>query len=391
MSDTKKSKRLNINFKQYGILIALVVIVILFNILTNGKLLAPNNVASLVQQNAYVMVLTIGMTMVIIARHIDLSVGSVVAFVGGIVALLMYDMQVPWLVACLAGLLVGVLIGCWQGFWIAYVGIPAFIVTLGGMLIFRGLAIVLVEKTVSGLPTGFVSIANGSIPNFLGFAGYMDVVTLVLGALVIVSVILAAVRRRRADMKEGGLVEPMMSFIIRNVLIAAVIAYVTYLLSMSAGGTPIVLVIIGVLVVAYSFVMAKTKFGRRIYAVGGNLRAAELSGVNTRRVDFFAFVNMGVLASLAGIVTTSRAGAAVATAGNMYEMDAIAAAFIGGTAVSGGIGKISGAIIGALIMGVLNMGLSILSVDSAWQQAIKGLVVILAVASTFITSRKGSH
>ncbi|CRH94298.1 Xylose transport system permease protein xylH [Chlamydia trachomatis] len=162
----------------------------------------------------------------------------------------------------------------------------------------------------------------------------------------------------------------------------------TYLLSLSSGGTPIVLIIIGVLVVIYSFVMAKTKFGRHIYAVGGNLRAAQLSGINTKRTDFLVFVNMGFLAALAGIITTSRAGAAVATAGNNYELDAIAAAFIGGTAVSGGIGKISGAIIGALIMGVLNMGLSILAVDSAWQQSIKGLVVILAVAVDLISSKK---
>lgn len=389
MSET--TRRLQGSLKQYGILGALVVIVVLFNILTGGKLLAPNNVASLIQQNAYVMVLTIGMTMVIIARHIDLSVGSVVAFVGGVVALLMYDLHVSWLLACLAGLVLGILIGCWQGFWVAYVKVPAFIVTLGGMLLFRGLAIVLVERTVSGLPSGFVAIASGSVPNFLGYIGYIDVVTLVIGALTVVGVVLGSVRKRSADLRGGGDVEPVASFIVRTAVVCAVIAYITYLLSLSSGGTPIVLIIIGVLVIVYSFVMARTKFGRQIYAVGGNLRAAELSGINTRRVDFMVFVNMGFLAALAGIITTSRAGAAVATAGNMYELDAIAAAFIGGTAVSGGIGKISGAIIGALIMGVLNMGLSIMSVDSAWQQAIKGLVVIVAVAVDLLTSRRGSH
>ncbi|WP_075891592.1 multiple monosaccharide ABC transporter permease [Actinomyces provencensis] len=389
MSET--TRRLQGSLKQYGILGALVVIVVLFNILTGGKLLAPNNVASLIQQNAYVMVLTIGMTMVIIARHIDLSVGSVVAFVGGVVALLMYDLHVSWPLACLAGLVLGILIGCWQGFWVAYVKVPAFIVTLGGMLLFRGLAIVLVERTVSGLPGGFVAIASGSVPNFLGYIGYIDVVTLVIGALTVVGVVLGSVRKRSADLRGGGDVEPVASFIVRTAVVCAVIAYITYLLSLSSGGTPIVLIIIGVLVIVYSFVMARTKFGRQIYAVGGNLRAAELSGINTRRVDFMVFVNMGFLAALAGIITTSRAGAAVATAGNMYELDAIAAAFIGGTAVSGGIGKISGAIIGALIMGVLNMGLSIMSVDSAWQQAIKGLVVIVAVAVDLLTSRRGSH
>lgn len=384
----ESTKRLQGSLQQYGILGALVVIVILFNILTGGRLLAPNNIASLIQQNAYVMVLTIGMTMVIIARHIDLAVGSVVAFVGGVVALLMYQMHVAWPLAVVIGLLLGILIGCWQGFWVAYVGIPAFIVTLGGMLIFRGLAIVLVEATVSGLPSGFVAIAAGSMPPFLGYAGMVDVVTLVIGIATIAVALLSSFRRRAKDVKAGAAVIPFGLFVTGQVLIALAIAFVTYLLSLSSGGTPIVLIIIGVLVVIYSFVMAKTKFGRHIYAVGGNLRAAQLSGINTKRTDFLVFVNMGFLAALAGIITTSRAGAAVATAGNNYELDAIAAAFIGGTAVSGGIGKISGAIIGALIMGVLNMGLSILAVDSAWQQSIKGLVVILAVAVDLISSKK---
>lgn len=384
----ESTKRLQGSLQQYGILGALVVIVILFNILTGGRLLAPNNIASLIQQNAYVMVLTIGMTMVIIARHIDLAVGSVVAFVGGVVALLMYQMHVAWPLAVVIGLLLGILIGCWQGFWVAYVGIPAFIVTLGGMLIFRGLAIVLVEATVSGLPSGFVAIAAGSLPPFLGYAGMVDVVTLVIGIATIAVALLSSFRRRAKDVKAGAAVIPFGLFVTGQVLIALAIAFVTYLLSLSSGGTPIVLIIIGVLVVIYSFIMAKTKFGRHIYAVGGNLRAAQLSGINTKRTDFLVFVNMGFLAALAGIITTSRAGAAVATAGNNYELDAIAAAFIGGTAVSGGIGKISGAIIGALIMGVLNMGLSILAVDSAWQQSIKGLVVILAVAVDLISSKK---
>lgn len=384
----ESTKRLQGSLQQYGILGALVVIVILFNILTGGRLLAPNNIASLIQQNAYVMVLTIGMTMVIIARHIDLAVGSVVAFVGGVVALLMYQMHVAWPLAVVIGLLLGILIGCWQGFWVAYVGIPAFIVTLGGMLIFRGLAIVLVEATVSGLPSGFVAIASGSLPPFLGYAGMLDVVTLVIGIATIAVTLLSSFRRRAKDVKAGVAAIPFGLFITGQVLIALAIAFVTYLLSLSSGGTPIVLIIIGVLVVIYSFVMAKTKFGRHIYAVGGNLRAAQLSGINTKRTDFLVFVNMGFLAALAGIITTSRAGAAVATAGNNYELDAIAAAFIGGTAVSGGIGKISGAIVGALIMGVLNMGLSILAVDSAWQQSIKGLVVILAVAVDLISSKK---
>ncbi|MEW6934519.1 multiple monosaccharide ABC transporter permease [Trueperella pyogenes] len=373
--------------KQYGLLLALVVIVVLFQVLTKGLLLNPNNVASLIQQNAYVMILAIGMVMVIVARHIDLSVGSVVAFVGGVVALLMYDLQLPWFPAVLVGLAIGALIGCWQGFWVAYVGIPAFIVTLAGMLIFRGLAIVLVERTVSGLPTGFVKIANGSVPNSFGFVGQLDVMTLAIGLMTIVALAVVQFRGRAVRAREG-MAESMGVFLGRLILISALIGYLAYLLALSAGGTPIILVIIGFLVIVYTFIMNYTRFGRHVYAVGGNLKAAQLSGIRTKRVDFLVFVNMGLLSAFAGIVTTSRAGAAVATAGNTYELDAIAAAYIGGAAVSGGIGKVSGAIVGALVMGVINMGLSILSVDSAYQQAIKGLVVLFAVAFDLATQKR---
>jgi len=379
------------NVRQYGIMIALVAIVVLFQILTDGLLLVPNNVASLIQQNAYVMILAIGMVMVIVARHIDLSVGSVVAFVGGVTAILMNSYDVPWLLAVVAALVLGALIGCWQGFWVAYVGIPAFIVTLAGMLIFRGLAIVLVGTTVAGLPRPFNAISNGSLPDVLGYVANLDVITLLIGAFAIAGVVIGQVRSRLAKRKHDLAVEPFVAFLGRLVVSSALIAFITYLLARSAGGTPIVLVIIGVLVIIYSFVMNRTVFGRHIYAVGGNLQAAMLSGINTKRVDFMVFVNMGVLAALAGVVTTSRAGAGVAAAGNMFELDAIAAAFIGGTAVSGGVGKISGAIVGALIMGVLNMGLSIMAVDPAWQQVIKGLVLLVAVAFDLVSKRRGGR
>lgn len=389
-SETKQKKLAAINLKENGILAALVLIVIAFAFLTKGALLEPDNVANLIKQNAYVMVLTIGMTMVIIARHIDLSVGSVVAFVGAVVAVLMANAGLNWVVAVILGLLLGVLIGMWQGFWVAYVGIPAFIVTLGGMLLFRGLALIVLNgKTVTTPAPGFKAIAGGSIPPFLGFLGYMDMVTVVIGVLALVGAVYASIRGRMASIKAGVQVEGYASFIVRLVLTVAGIGIITYLLAMSAGGTPIVLVIIGVLVVVYSFVMNRTRFGRHIYAVGGNLKAAKLSGINTKRVDFFVFVNMGFLAALAGIIVTSRAGSAVGSAGTMFELDAIAASFIGGTAVSGGVGKISGAIIGALVMGVLNMGLSIMGVNPNWQQAIKGLVVIFAVAADIIGSKKG--
>jgi len=387
MSTMRKS--LGGNLRQYGIIGALLVIVLLFQFLTDGKLLLPNNLASLVQQNAYVMILAIGMVIVIVAGHIDLSVGSVVAFVGGVVALAMKDAGMPWLLAVAIGIALGALVGAWQGFWIAYVGIPAFIVTLAGMLIFRGLAIILVGVTVAGFPDPFVQISNGSLPNFLGFAGQRDVVTLVLGGVTIFALVLGQVRARRSLIKHELMTEPLFAMIAKLALFSLLIGAFSWVLSASRGGAPTVLLIVGVLIIAYSFVMGRTVFGRHVYAMGGNLHAAILSGVETRRVNFWIFVNMGALAGIAAIVTTSRAGAAVAAAGQNFELDAIAACFIGGTAVTGGIGRVSGAIVGALIMGVLNMGLSIMSVDPAWQQAIKGLVLLLAVAFDLLNKRRG--
>lgn len=376
------------NMRQYGILAALVAIILLFEVLTGGVLLSPNNVASLIQQNAYVMILAVGMVMVIIARHIDLSVGSIVGFIGGVIGLLVVNSGVPWPLAVLLAIVLGVIIGCWQGFWVAYMGIPAFIVTLAGMLLFRGLTVVLVQRTVSGLPSGFIRIANGSLPAWLGYAANFDGVTILIGLAAVVAFVLTQVRSRRRALAAGRAVEALGALVVRLVVISAMVLGFTALLAYSAGGTPIVLVIVGVVILVYSFVMNRTVFGRHIYAVGGNLSAAKLSGVNTRRVDFMVFVNMGFLAALAAIVTTSRAGAAVSTAGNLYEMDAIAAAYIGGAAVSGGVGRVSGAIVGALIMGVLNMGLSIMAVDSAWQQAIKGLVLLVAVAVDIVSKRR---
>ena len=365
----------------------------LFQVLTDGKLLLPNNVASLVQQNAYVMILAIaiaiGMVIVIVAGHIDLSVGSVVAFVGGVVALLMKDAGLPWLVAVLLGIALGALVGAWQGFWVAYVGIPAFIVTLAGMLIFRGLAIILVGVTVSGFPDGFVQISNGSLPNALGFLANRDIVTLALGAIVIVALVAGQVRARRSLIKHELVTEPFGAMVGKLVVFALLIGGLAWVLAGSRGGSPTVLLIVGVLIIAYSFVMGRTVFGRHVYAIGGNLHAAILSGVDTRRVNFWIFVNMGALAGIAAVVTTSRAGAAVAAAGQNFELDAIAACFIGGTAVTGGIGRVSGAIVGGLIMGVLNIGLSIMSVDPAWRQAIKGLVLLLAVAFDLVNKRRG--
>ena len=376
--------------RRYGILAVLAAIVLLFQVLTGGLLLTPNNVASLVQQNAYVLILSVGMLMVIVGRHIDLSVGSVVGFIGGVVGILIVNFSLPWPVAVLVAFALGALIGCWHGFWVAVMEIPAFIVTLASMLMFRGLTVLLLQRTVSGLPADFVGIANGSLPPWLGYLCNFDGVTILIGVFAIAALVFMRLRARRESQKVGKEVSPVAWEVVRLLVEAGAIGIVTALLAYSAGGTPIVLVIVGAVVLAYSFLMNRTVFGRHIYAVGGNLKAALLSGVNVRRVDFMLFVNMGLLSALAAIVTTSRAGAAISTAGNLYEMDAIAAVFIGGAAVSGGVGRVSGTIAGALIMGVLNMGLSIMGVDSAWQQAIKGLVLLLAVAVDVAAKRRGS-
>jgi putative multiple sugar transport system permease protein len=377
------------NMKQYAMIAALVVITLWFQFDTNGLMLLPNNVVSLIQQNAYVFVLTIGMVMIIVAGHIDLSVGSVVAFIGGICALMIMQWDVSWPVAVVLSVLLGGIVGAWQGFWVAYVGIPAFIVTLGGMLLFRGLAINYVGTTVGGLPSDFNALANGSLPNSLGFLGNLDAVTVLVGVLAAAGLAVSQIRTRRELVRNDLRTEPFAAFVGKLVVAIAAIGYLTWLLGNSAGGMPIVLVIVGVLVLLYSFVMNNTIFGRHVYAMGGNLPAAMLSGVKTKRVNFLLFVNMGLLAGVAAVITTARAGSAVAAAGQNYELDAIAAAFIGGTAVNGGVGKITGAIIGALIMGVLNMGLSITNVRPEWQMVIKGLVLIAAVAFDILNKRRG--
>ena len=385
------NRRLATDLRQYGILAALVVIIGLFEVLTGGRLLMPGNVNNLIQQNSYVLILAIGMVMVIIAGHIDLSVGSAVAMIGAVAALAMSEWHLPWWLAVIVSLLVGAVVGAWQGFWVALMGIPAFIVTLAGMLLCRGLTLIFLHGgTIGGLPNEFVAIGAGWLPSWLGKVGRVDVLTLVLGLLACAALValqlVARAGRRRLDLP----VEGAASFWVKIALAVVAIMAVCWQLA-NYSGTPIILIILAVLVVAYSFLLNRTVFGRHVYAMGGNLFAAVMSGVKTSRVNFAIFVNMGVLAALAGVVSTARAGSAVASAGQNYELDAIAAVFIGGAAVQGGVGTVTGAVIGGLVMGVLNMGLSILSVDAAWQMAIKGLVLLLAVAFDLINKRRGGR
>ena len=371
-----------------GIFLALIGIIVLFTILTKGILIYPQNISNLIVQNGYILILAIGMVMVIIAGHIDLSVGSVAAFTGALSGVFVVRLGLDWWVGIMLTLVIGALVGAWQGFWIAYVKIPAFIVTLAGMLIFRGLTlIVLGSSNIGSFPGAFRAIGNGLVPNFdvLG----LDVVTLAVAAVAIVAMILRSWRTRSSRKSLGQDVEPAAWFVGKLALSAVGIGLFAYALA-AYKGIPITLIVLGLLIVIYSTITNRAVFGRHVYAIGGNRHAAELSGIKTFKVDFLLFVNMGVLAALAGIVFTARLNLAGPAAGTGFELEAISAAFIGGAAVQGGVGTVVGAILGGLIIGVINNGMSILGVGADWQQAIKGMVLLLAVAFDVYNKRRNS-
>ncbi len=376
------------NVRQYGMLVALLAIMAFFQVRTEGVLLKPLNITNLILQNSYIVIMAIGMLLVIVAGHIDLSVGSVVGFVGGLAAVMMVSYDVHWLLAVPVCLLVGTLIGAVQGFWVAFMGIPSFIVTLAGMLVFRGLSLALLGgQSIGPFPPTFQKLSSGFIPDVFGGAE-LHLTTLLLGGLVSLALLIVSVRQRRAALRYQLSTEPLAFFLFRNLLTVAAIMYLCYLLA-SYRGLPNVLVIMFVLIVLYAFVTTQTTVGRRIYALGGNVKAAKLSGVKTKRLTFFAFMNLGFLAALAGLVFAARLNTATPGAGNAFELDVIAAAFIGGASATGGVGTVVGAVIGAFVMGVMNNGMSILGVGIDWQQVIKGLVLLLAVFFDVYNKNKG--
>lgn len=377
------------NLKQYSMSIALVFIIILFQILTDGILLKPLNITNIILQNSYILILAVGMVLVIITGHIDLSVGSIAAFIGAISAILMVNMQMNPFLAILVCLVAGALIGAWQGFWVAYVGIPAFIVTLAGMLLFRGLTLVVLKgQSIAPYPEAFQFIGNGFIPDIFGGEN-IHIFSIVIGLVVSLMLIALEIKTRKNQVKYQFEVSSQVLFFVKLISIFAVINLFTYVLA-TYRGIPNILVILFLIIAAYTFVMKKTIIGRHIYAVGGNLKAASLSGVKTKKVTFGVFVNMGVLAALAGLIFAARLNAATPRAGNLFELDAIAAVFIGGASAYGGVGTIIGAVIGGLVMGVMNNGMSILGLGIDWQQAIKGLVLLAAVAFDIVNKKKSS-
>lgn len=375
------------NLRTSGIYIAFVVIVGLFAISTNGLLLSPDNVTNIILQYSYILILAIGMVIVIIGGHIDLSVGSVVALTGAVSAIVVIKNQGPWWLGILAALAVGLLVGVWQGFWVAYVGIPAFIVTLAGMLLFRGLTLqVLGNISLSPFPPAYQKVAGGFLNGLFGGNGF-DAFTLVVAAIAVAGYAFSAYRSRAGRIRYQQSVEAMPLFILRIVLVAAVVMAFAWQLAHSRG-LPIVLIILAVLILIYNTVTNRTVFGRHVYAIGGNLSAAQLSGVKVKQVNFWIFVNMGFLAGVAGAIYSSRSNGAQPAAGNMFELDAIAACFIGGASTTGGVGRVTGAMVGGLIMAVMSNGMQLMGVPQSTQQIVKGLVLLLAVAFDIYNKRR---
>jgi putative multiple sugar transport system permease protein len=377
------------NIRQYSMLVALIVIMVFFQIITDGTLMKPLNLTNLILQNSYVVIMALGMLLVIVAGHIDLSVGSVAAITGAIAAVLIIEMDVNVGVAIVACLLVGAAIGAIQGYFVAYIKIPAFIVTLSGMLIFRGLTLVVLRgQSIGPFPPEFQALSSGFIPDFLG-SPETHITSIIIGVALSALLVFLDWRGRQNQRKYNFEVSPLPIFVAKNVIISGALIGLTALLA-SYNGLPNVLIVLFALIALYTFITTQTVVGRRIYALGGNQKAAKLSGVNTERLTFYTFINMGVLAAFAGLIITARLNSATAKAGTGFELDAIAATFIGGASATGGIGTVIGAVIGAFIMGVMNNGMSIVGVGIDWQQAIKGLVLLVAVFFDVYNKNKGS-
>jgi putative multiple sugar transport system permease protein len=364
-------------FQDYGLMMSLILIMAFFQWSTDGVLMQPLNLTNLVLQNSYIVIMALGMLMVIVAGHIDLSVGSIAGFVGALAAVLMVQQQMDPVTTTILCMLAGAAIGAAQGYWVAFWRMPSFIVTLAGMLVFRGLTIVVLEgQSIGPFPSGFSLLSAGFIPEFFG--GELRLTSLLLGCLVGVSFFVIDWRQRRNAHKHGLETGPVALFVLKNLLLGSMVVALSAVLA-SYRGMPTVLIVMGLLIILYTFVMNRTTIGRRVYAVGGNAKAAKLSGVKTERVVFLTFVNMGMLAALAGMVFAARLNSATPKAGSGFELDVIAACFIGGASASGGVGKVMGAVVGAFIMGVMNNGMSIMGIGVDYQQIIKGLVLLAAV------------
>lgn len=379
--------------KKNTMLVALVVVMALFEILIagsgKGSLFAPNNIANLIMQNSYVVILATGMLLCILTGgNIDLSVGSVVTLVGAVAGTLIVNWHMNIYLAMLICLGVGLLVGIWQGFWIAYVNIPPFICTLCGMLIWRGLATIILDgTTISPFPQEYLNYFTSYIPGNNADIYTSYYFTLAIGAVCCAIFVIANIISRINKVRKGYSTEPVMFMVAKLVIICAVLMGVFYLLGMYKG-IPTVLILLAVIVFIYQYFTTKSVPGRHIYALGGNMKATQLSGINTKRVMFGVYVNMAFLSAVAALVCIGRFNSAAPSAGTSYEMDAIGSCFIGGASAYGGVGTVGGAVIGAIFMGVLNNGMSILGIDANWQKVVKGLVLLGAVIFDVISKKQ---
>ena len=377
------------HLRDYGMLISLAVIMLFFQYTTNGALFRPLNLTNLVLQNSYILVMALGMLLVIVSGHIDLSVGSVCGFIGAVAAVLMVEYHLHYVVVTVICLVLGGLIGAAQGYWVAYYKIPSFIVTLAGMLVFKGLALAVLQgQSVGPFPDTFQLLSTGFIPDpFKGES--LRITTLLLALALAGALVYSKLNDRARRSKHGMENEPVAIFTVVTTAFVAMIVGLAYALA-TYKGFPNVLVLMVVLTLVYDFGANKTTIGRRIYALGGNEKAARLSGIKTERLTFLTFVNMGVLAALAGLIFAARLNTATPKAGSGFELDVIAACFIGGASASGGVGRVMGAIIGGFIMGVMNNGMSIMGIGIDYQQVIKGLVLLAAVCVDVYNKKKST-
>ena len=389
----KKEANLSVNkfIKENGMLIALLAVVVIFQILTKGIMLKPLNITNLIQQNGYVLILAVGMLLVVIIGTVDLAVGSVSAFVGAIAGVVMVNKGINPVISILIAIAIGMIVGAVQGYWIAYKDIPGFVVTLAGQLIFRGFTMIILNgKTIAPFPTSFANLGSGFIPPLFYFqigSGYLVGSSIIVGVILSVIVLLNNLRNRKKLEKYKFDTDPMGIFIMKIAISIVVINASTIVLA-SYKGIPNILVIAGIIIVIYTFITTKTVFGRQVYAVGGNKKAAALSGVKVAKTQFLVFVNMGLMAALAGLAYAARVNSAQPKAGVNFELDALAACYIGGASTSGGTGRVMGAVVGGLVMGVLNNGMSLMGVDNNWQQAIKGFVLLFAVVFDLYSKKK---
>ena len=382
----EKKKIANLDMKQYGMFLALVAIYLIFAILTGGANTSPANINNLVMQNGYVVILAVGMLLCVLTGNIDLGVGSVVAVTGAAAGIILVDYKMNMWVAILIALLIGLATGVFAGAFIAYLGIPPFVVTLATMLMGRGLTYTLLQAQTKGpLPDNFVFVGAGFLPTMK--VGGIDLVSIIVAIIATIAVILSELNSIKTKKKYGFALNPTWQIVLKDAVLLFIIWFFFYKLA-CWNGLPFVLLLMAILVAIYAFITSQTVAGRQIYALGGNRKAAQLSGINTNKVFFWVYVNMGVLSAIAGIVLAARNASATPKAGDGFEMDAIASCYIGGAAVAGGAGTILGAVVGAFVMGILNNGMSLCGLTTDIQKIVKGAVLLGAVTMDVLSKRK---